>query len=168
MELRVLGALSAHENGRPLDLGGRQQRLVLALLIIRVNDVVSLDRLLDEMWGENVPASARKAVQGYVSNLRKVLGADTIRTEPTGYRLIADRNAIDALAFEDALNSARTQPDPGPQVTHAFAMWTGRPYEDLDDHEALRAEIERLEELRLSASEQVIERAIDAGRAHDV
>jgi len=168
MELRVLGALTAHENGAAVKLGGRQQRLVLALLCAHPNEAVSLDRILDDMWGEEVPASARKAVQGYVSNLRKSLGAETIGTEPNGYRLIATAANLDALAFEGSLAAARVRSDPAQRraaLVEALAMWTGRPYEDLEDAEPLAAEIERLAELRLTASEDLIEIDIDRGRA---
>ncbi|MGI9607588.1 MAG: BTAD domain-containing putative transcriptional regulator [Acidimicrobiales bacterium] len=171
MELRVLGALSAHENGQALDLGGRQQRLVLALLATRPDQVVSFDRLLDEMWGEDPPTSARKAVQGYVSNLRKTLGADKIRTETTGYRLVTDELTIDAITFETSMRTTRETADGSTRrqlIAHALESWAGRPYEDLEDVDALSAETARLGELRLVASEEITELAIEQGDAASV
>ena len=74
IEFRVLGSFEAVDEGRALALGSPRQRALLAVLLIHRGEAVSSDRLIDELWGEQAPASAVKIVQGYVSNLRKVLG----------------------------------------------------------------------------------------------
>ena len=72
VEFRVLGPLEVSQDGRVLPLGGAKQRALLAILLVRANQVVSTDALLDELWGERPPDSATNMVQGYVSRLRKL------------------------------------------------------------------------------------------------
>ncbi len=76
MEFRLLGPLEVWEDGRALSLGGRKQRALLAILLLRANEVVSRDVLIDELWGDRPPASAAHSVEAYVSRLRKTLHAD--------------------------------------------------------------------------------------------
>ena len=85
MEFRILGRLEVEEEGHPLMLGGAKQRGPLAVLLLRANEVVSCDRLIDELWGGEAPETAATALQVYVSQLRKVLGRDTIVTRTPGY-----------------------------------------------------------------------------------
>ena len=87
IEFRVLGPLEVVEEDRALALGSPQQRLLLAVLLVHRGEPVSSDRLIDELWGEQAPASAIKIVQGYVSNLRKVLGDGLLVTRGRGYLL---------------------------------------------------------------------------------
>ena len=87
MEIRILGPLEVARDGEPLPLGAVQQRALLAVLVLHRGEVVSTDRLVDELWGERAPAAAAKTVQVYVSHLRKALGAGVIVTQGRGYRL---------------------------------------------------------------------------------
>jgi DNA-binding SARP family transcriptional activator len=80
LEIRILGPLKALVDGSPVRLGGRRQRAVLAILVAQANEVVSVERLIDGVWGEAPPETAANVLQGYVSGLRKVLGRDTIAT----------------------------------------------------------------------------------------
>src|SRR5262245_15571386 len=82
MEFLLLGPLEVRDGDRVAELGGAKQRALLALLLLDAGRVVSADRLIDELWGDDVPASARKMVHVHVHNLRKVLGADAVRTHP--------------------------------------------------------------------------------------
>ncbi len=92
MEFQCLGTVEASADGIPLDLGEPQQRLVLALLLASADSVVSTDRLVDGIWGDEPPDSGRKIVQGYVSGLRKTFGnSDIIESRSPGYRLSEDR-----------------------------------------------------------------------------
>jgi DNA-binding SARP family transcriptional activator len=84
---RVLGPLEAAVDGRAVRLGGGRQRAVLAVLLLRANQVVPIPALIDAVWGEDPPATAGNLVQGYVSALRKELGRDSIETSEPGYRL---------------------------------------------------------------------------------
>jgi DNA-binding SARP family transcriptional activator len=85
MDLRILGPLEIIEDGHALNLGAAKQQVVLAVLLLHPNEVVSVSRIVDELWGLSPPATATKVVQGYVSGLRKILGAQTIITRPGGY-----------------------------------------------------------------------------------
>src|ERR687883_2151537 len=99
MEFRVLGPLEVLEDGRPLALGTLKERIVLAVLLLHANEFVSRERLIDELWGAAPPPTARKAVNVYVSKLRKTLarnGHDPIATADGGYRLIVDPELLDA------------------------------------------------------------------------
>jgi len=81
MELRIPGPLEVVAGGKTLDLGGQKQRAVLAMLLLEPNRVVATSRLVDALWEDEPPESAAKAVQVYVSQLRKLLGADRIETK---------------------------------------------------------------------------------------
>jgi DNA-binding SARP family transcriptional activator len=109
VELRVLGPLTVTVDGAPVDLSSRKQRALLALLALRAGQVLSVDRLVDDLWGESPPATARHALQVYVSNLRKQLGKAVVGTEPPGYVLRLPAEACDAVRFEtlDPLRSPR-------------------------------------------------------------
>ena len=96
------------EDDRPLALGTPQQRLLLAVLLVHRGEAVSSDRLVDELWGEHAPASATKIVQGYVSNLRKVLGDGLLVTRGRGYVLQPEPGQLDVDRFESLLADART------------------------------------------------------------
>ena len=99
MEFRILGPLEVLDDGRPLALGRLKERIVLAVLLLHANEFVSRERLIDELWGVAPPATARKAVNVYVSKLRQTLtrnGHDPIATADGGYRLVVDADLLDA------------------------------------------------------------------------
>lgn len=102
LEFRILGPLDVQADGRSLPLGGPQQRAVLAILLLHVGEVVSTERLIDELWGEQVPSSARPVLQGYVSNLRKAIGS-ALATRAPGYVLELDPEQLDLHRFERLL-----------------------------------------------------------------
>ncbi len=82
MEFRILGPLEVLENGRQIELGGAKQRALLAILLMHANEVVSTDRLIDALWEDDAPETGRKALQVYISQLRKALGKERIATHP--------------------------------------------------------------------------------------
>src|SRR3989442_15831026 len=104
MEFRILGPLEVSSEGRVLSLGGAQQRALLAILLLHPNEVVSVDRLIDELWGERPPATAAKVVHVYVSQLRKALRAageqegdeSLLVTRAPGYLLRLARDKLDS------------------------------------------------------------------------
>ncbi len=161
MEFHVLGPLQAEEEGAPVPLGGPQQRAMLGVLLIDAGKVVSTDRLIDELWGESPPETARKSVQVYASRLRQAvnLGAERLRGVAPGYRLDLHDAALDAARFEQGVARARAAlaDDPGAArdlLAAALAMWQGPPFGELgDETPSLRLEAARLEELRLVAWE---------------
>src|SRR3712207_1646812 len=100
MQFRVLGPLEVRDGERSVPLGGGKQRALLALLLLHRNEVVSTDRIVDQLWGERPPATVAKALQVYVSRLRKALGADRIVTRTPGYRLVVRPDELDLDRFE--------------------------------------------------------------------
>jgi DNA-binding SARP family transcriptional activator len=172
VEFRLLGPLEASERGRRLPLGGPRQRAVLAHLLIRANEVVSADRLIDEVWGDKAPETARGTLHSYVSRLRNVV-SDGARIEgrPPGYVLHVDPEQIDALRFEALVREGRRLLAEDPEAAlerldEALSLWRGIPLADLADELSLRPEIGRLEELRLVAVEHRIAAELALGR-HD-
>src|SRR6266536_6433739 len=107
MEFRVLGPLEVRDGDRSLPLAGAKQRGLLALLLLNANRVVSRDRLIDELWGDEPPETAVTIVQVYVSRLRKLLPPATLVTRSPGYLLSADPETIDLLRFERLVDDAR-------------------------------------------------------------
>src|SRR5215813_7199379 len=99
MEFKLLGPLEVRDGPAPVVVAGRKQRALLARLLLDVNRTVARERLLDDLWGEDVPDSALKMVQIYVSQLRKVLPADMLQTRPPGYAIEVDPAAIDRVRF---------------------------------------------------------------------
>ena len=102
MQIRVLGPVDIEVDGQSLQLGGPKQRAVLALLALNANATVSVDRLIEGLWGEDQPATAPKMVQLYVSQLRKLVGENgaEIVTHGRGYELRIDPDMVDAARFE--------------------------------------------------------------------
>jgi class 3 adenylate cyclase/tetratricopeptide (TPR) repeat protein len=156
MEFRVLGPLEVVEGGRAVDLGGAKQRALLALLAINANRVVSRDRLVEALWEDEPPETAAKALQVYVSQLRKQLGRERLETGSNGYLLRVDPDELDVARFQRLHESGR--PDA------ALALWRGDPLADFAEQRFAQPEIARLQELRLSCIEQRIERDLVEGR----
>jgi YVTN family beta-propeller protein len=158
MQFLVLGPLEVLDKERPLSLGGPKQRAVLAHLIVRANQNVSAEMLIDELWGEEPPETARNTLHTYVSRLRGALRDDRIRTVSGGYVLRAKTDEIDATRFEAMLKRAKASLDSDPalaatSLAEALTLWRGSPFADLANEESLRGETMRLDELRLSAIE---------------
>jgi class 3 adenylate cyclase/DNA-binding SARP family transcriptional activator/tetratricopeptide (TPR) repeat protein len=175
VDIRILGPVEASADGRPLALGGAKQRAVLALLALRAGRVVPTDELIDELWGEHAPRTADHSVQVYVSELRKLLapagnGSALLARRPPGYVLDVDPQMVDAHRFERetargrALVAAGEALPAAEALRAALAMWRGRPLGGLDGT-AARAEVERLEELRLTAVEDALDADLALGRA---
>jgi DNA-binding SARP family transcriptional activator/ABC-type glycerol-3-phosphate transport system substrate-binding protein len=173
VEFCVLGPLQVFGDGRPLSLGGRRQRVVLGVLLAHANEVVTTDRLIDDVWGEDPPDSARKSLQVYVSRLRKILGGDVIEAEGSGYVLRTEPDQLDADRFErlarDGHDLARSDPaGAASKLREALELWRGMPWSDIADEPALRPAVERLKELRLATVEDRIETDLGRGRAATV
>src|SRR5436309_5449058 len=107
MEFRVLGPLEVRDSGRSLPLASAKQRALLALLLVNADHVVSRDRLIDELWGEQPPETAVQSLQVYVSRLRKLLPPDTVLTRPPGYLLQLEPDELDVHHFERLLTEGR-------------------------------------------------------------
>jgi DNA-binding SARP family transcriptional activator len=133
---------------------------------LRRNEVVSSDRLTDELWGESPPATAAKSIQVYVSGLRKVLGEGRLTTRAPGYVLRAEPDEVDLAVFERLVGSARgAEPARASQILRsALALWRGPALGDLAYEPFAQADVDRLEELRLAALEQRIDADLACGR----
>ena len=175
MEFRILGPLEVVSEQEQLALGGGRQRAVLALLLLRPNEVVSTDKLIDDLWSENTPPSARKLVQLYVSRLRKSLGnapaADgVILTRPPGYVLRLQPDELDAHRFEQLFEGGRQAMSIGEPalaadtLREALGLWRGPPLADFAYEPFAQTAAGRFEELRLAALEERIEADLALGR----
>jgi predicted ATPase/DNA-binding SARP family transcriptional activator len=155
----VLGPIAALADGRALVLGAPKQRALLATLLLQPGEVVSRDRLVDSVWGEDPPASAQQSLQVYVHGLRRALGAERIETHGAGYRLRVHDGELDVQRFDrlaargrDALDAGRAA-EALETLESALALWSGSPFADLADEPIGRREIPRLEDARLHAIE---------------
>jgi DNA-binding SARP family transcriptional activator/DNA-binding CsgD family transcriptional regulator len=170
MRFGILGPFAvADDQGRELALGGRKQRAVLAILLLRAGRVVSIDELIDEVWGERPPATAAKTVQVYVSNLRKVLGNGVLITRAGGYLLELGDADVDADRFQvlaaegaRALRAGEVRPA-AERLREALALWRGAPLAEFAYEPFAQSEIGRLEEARLAALEERIEADLALG-----
>jgi DNA-binding SARP family transcriptional activator len=168
MEYRTLGALAARDGGRPVALGGRRQQLVLAVLLQHANLPVTTDRLVDAVWGDAPPVTARKTLQVYVSRLRQALGGAVIESLDHGYVLHTAPDDIDAERFVRLAREGRRHltSDPGAAAAalrSALGQWQGSPWGSLGDEPALRTSREQLLERRLEVLEDRIEADLARG-----
>src|SRR2546428_3128761 len=109
-EFSLLGPLSASRDGKPIALGGQKRRALLAVLLLEPNRVVSRDHLIDALWGEVPPDTARNTLQAHVSHLRKLLPDGALETAPSGYRLVVDPETVDVFRFVRLGEEGRAQP----------------------------------------------------------
>ncbi len=169
LDFRILGPLDVHADGRPLPLGGPQQRAVLAVLLLHAGEAVSTERLIDDLWGEQVPSSARPVLQGYVSNLRKAVGPLLVTRAP-GYALELEPEQLDLRRFERLLGEGRAELAAGraesaaTTLREALALWRGAALADFAYEPFAQAAVVRLEELRLAALEERIDADLALGR----
>ncbi len=165
MDFRILGPLEVCDDGRVLPLGGAKQRALLAILILHANEVVSAERLLDDLWGERQPTSGAKALHVYVSQLRKVIGDDRVVTRAPGYMLRVDPDELDVARFERLREQAEAaEADEARAIlTDAMSLWRGAPLPEFAYESFAQAEIARLEELRTHALEQRIDADLALG-----
>jgi DNA-binding SARP family transcriptional activator/streptogramin lyase len=173
VEFRILGPLEVVGESGPVALGRLKERLVLAVLLLHANESVSRERLIDELWGESPPPTARKAVNVYVSELRKRLsgnGGGPIATVPGGYRLDVDPDRLDAACMRHLVATARDAVSAGEQgaaaelYRQALGLWRGRTLAGLELESVGRHEVEQLEELRLAALMDRIDCDLALGR----
>ena len=169
-QFRLLGPLAVSVDGEPLALGGQKRRALLAALLLEANRIVSRDRLIDALWGEEPPDTARNTIQVYVSQLRKLLPEGTLETAPPGYRLAVDPEAIDLFRFIQLTQQARAAltvgnaSDAAETLREALALWRGPALADLAWEPLAQGEVVRLEELRLAALEDRIDADLALGR----
>ena len=176
MDYRILGPLEAYDGERALPLGGTRQRSVLALLLLRANEALTRDVIVDELWGASPPPSAAKVLQNCISALRKELpgGAETLRTVGGAYALELAPDELDRDRFERTLAAGRAAlaagetEDAAEQLRGALQLWRGAPLSDFAYEPFAQEEISRLEELHVAALEDRIEADLALGRADEL
>jgi DNA-binding SARP family transcriptional activator len=132
LEFRILGPFEVGRDGEPVELPGGKPRALLAVLLLHAGEVVSVDTLVDELWGEQPPPTAPKNVQGYVTRLRRVLGNGTLVTRAPGYALELDGSQLDSRRFQALVDEARLAEPAGAArlLDDALALWRGGPLAD--------------------------------------
>jgi DNA-binding SARP family transcriptional activator len=180
MEFQILGPVRVSAGDRAIDIGSPKQRRVLASLLIRANHAVSVERLVDELWGDEPPDDPLAALHAYISRLRRALDPDRRRggndgmlvRAPPGYRLQVDEDHIDACRFERLADEGRRAREDGDSesaarlLESALALWRGDAFSDLAGYSVARTEATRLEQIRLRAIEDLFDALLALGR-HD-
>ena len=178
MEFRILGPLEVIDGGQRLRLGGVKQRAVLAILLLNPNRMVSVDRLVDELWDGRPPGSAISTLQTYISHLRDLLeprrsrgaAAQVLVTQNPGYLLRVGPDDLDAVRFERLIRQGQQALEAGKAPTAAahlqlaLELWRGPALADFADQPFAATEIDRLDELRLVAVEGRVEAELAMGR----
>ncbi len=163
--------------GRELPLGPLKDRTVLGVLLLHANEVVPRQRLIDELWGEALPPTAIKAVNGYVSQLRKALGgngAGPIATRPPGYLIEVAADKLDVSRFAALTVDARAQANAtafeaaSTIYAEALSLWRGRTLSGIELESVDRHEIERLDEARVVTLMDRIDCDLALGRQDDL
>ncbi|HTI29708.1 MAG TPA: BTAD domain-containing putative transcriptional regulator [Methylomirabilota bacterium] len=175
MQFRLLGALEAGSGGTVVDLGPPKQRAVLAILLLHVGEIVSVDRLIDLLWGDDPPRTAAHSIQIYVSDLRKSLepiaGNRLILTRPPGYQLDTPPDTVDAKQFERLVQQGSEQLNQGKRdaavatLRTALELWRGPALSDFEYEEFAQPYVRRLNDLHLDAIETLASSELEGGRA---
>jgi DNA-binding SARP family transcriptional activator/pimeloyl-ACP methyl ester carboxylesterase len=169
MEYRVLGPLEVRGEDGEVRLRAGKERALLALLLVNANRTLTLDGIVDALWGEDVPETAQKMVQVYVSHLRKLLPADTLLTRPPGYALSVEPEQLDLRRFEAAVSEARADLEAGRAAAAAerfgaaLALWRGPVLAEFASEPFAQIEAARLADLRLYAVEGRLEAELALG-----
>jgi DNA-binding SARP family transcriptional activator/ABC-type sugar transport system substrate-binding protein len=173
VEYRILGPLEVVEDGNPVALGTLKERLVLGVLLLHANEFVSRERLIDDLWGEAPPPTAHKAVNVYLSKIRKALsvaGADPITTAAGGYRLHVEPELLDASRMQVVVAEAQKLVATGDlesaaeRFQEALSLWRGPTLAGLQLESLGRDEVAALDELRLTALMDRIDCDLALGR----
>jgi DNA-binding SARP family transcriptional activator len=174
MEFRILGPLEVRDGDHTIPLAGGRQRALLTLLLLNANEALSTDRLVEELWGEDAPATAPKVVQNHVSQLRRALGDGLLVTQGGGYAVRVEPGSIDAERFEVLLAEGKSALAAGnagrasEALREALALWRGPPLAEFAFEPFAHSEIARLEERRLVALEERIEADLALGHHSDL
>jgi DNA-binding SARP family transcriptional activator len=174
VDFRILGPLQVVRDGQAVEPGSPKQRALLLNLLIHRGQVVSRDRLIEDLWAGSPPSTGLGVLQNYVSQLRKALGAEVVVTRGPGYSVEVDPAAVDTVRFEQGVEDARVALRRGDGagaadlVRTALELWRGPALADVAGEPFAQAEIARLEELRAAAVETELEAEITAGRHREV
>ena len=173
MDFRLLGPLEVVDGGSPLPVAAGKERALLAVLALDANRTVARKRLIDDLWGDDVPESANKMVQIYVSRLRKTLPDSRLHTRAPGYVLELGEDELDLARFERLVAQGREALSLGNAANaaellrKALALWRGPALGEFSEPFA-QHESARLDELRASALELRIDADLELGRHREV
>jgi DNA-binding SARP family transcriptional activator len=174
-EFRILGPLEVVGDRGVVRLGGARQRATLAILLLNANRVVSVDRIVEDLYADAAPVTALKQVQRQISELRKALGSTSvIETRSPGYMIRLSPEQLDLHVFERlAAEAAEAFSAGDPRqaadlLRQALGVWRGDPLSDLAYESFAQASIERLREIRLAALEQRIDADLALGRHNEL
>jgi YVTN family beta-propeller protein len=178
LDFRLLGPVEAFADSVSVELGGAKQRAVLALLLLHANELLPRERLIDDLWGGDPPATARETIKVYVGRLRKLLSSNgvpgPVLSRGGGYVLAIDPEQVDVHRFRRLVDHgsralARADPETAAALLReALSLWRGTALADLGEASFVRDERAGLEELRLAALEDEIEAELALGRASGV
>jgi DNA-binding SARP family transcriptional activator len=170
MDFRILGPLEVEADGRVLPIGRRQPRALLTVLLLDANRVVSRDRLMEALWGDEPPERATNALQVYVSQLRKAIGADRVVTKAPGYSLRVEEGELDLDRFEQLAQEGRDRVGAGDAagaadlLGQALSLWRGPAFAEFAAEPFARDAGARLDDERLAALEDRIDAELELGR----
>jgi DNA-binding SARP family transcriptional activator/Tfp pilus assembly protein PilF len=171
MQVRLLGPVDVVVDGEPRPVHGQRRKAVLAALALQHGDLVSIDQLIDVVWGEAVPSAARNTLQSHVSYLRTVLGDKTaIRAQPPGYVLDL-RDGTDVLLVRQLMRLARPADAPAEQARHlaaALSLWRGQPLADVEGGTWLDGQADRLKMLHADVARALYDARLAAGEHREL
>ncbi len=174
MRFSILGPLRINDDPAELTVSAPRQRAMLALFLIHANEVVSTDRILDEVWGADRPASGVKTLHYHISKLREALGSEArLTTRPPGYVLEVEPEELDSFEFAALAEEGNERLDSNPRqadvvLKKALALWHGDPLSEFTYSEFAQHEIGRLNELHRAVLADRIEAALDLGGATEL
>jgi DNA-binding SARP family transcriptional activator len=172
IEIRLLGPFEVRLDGQPARASGSKRDGLLASLALRRGRVVSVDTLIEELWGADVPEAPRNAIHHHVARLRAALGPASIIASSNGYALTSA--STDAVVFEELVSEARAAARAGAArraadlATQSLALWRGPALQGLPETVAFGAAAARLEELRVDALEERFEAALAVGEHREI
>jgi DNA-binding SARP family transcriptional activator/tetratricopeptide (TPR) repeat protein len=177
VEFRLLGRLEAEHDGRPIALGRRRERCLLGVLLLEPNSPIPVDRLVELLWEGEAPATARANLHTHVSRLRARLDPDGtggrgvhLRSRDGGYLIEVDQRRVDAQRFQELVERARVARPAGRTdlLRQALALWRGPVLDDVASPRLRERVAAGLTELRMSATESLIDTELSAGRHRDL
>jgi DNA-binding SARP family transcriptional activator len=170
IEFRILGPLQVMDGDTAVEVAGTKRRAVLARLVLHANEIVRSERLIDDLWGDQAPRNASAALHNHVCRLRKVLGSELLVRRECGYALRVDEDAIDLRRFERLVAAAEplAASKRSAALAEALRLWRGPALAELGAEPGFRAEIARLDELRIVTLERRIDADLEAGRCGEL
>lgn len=170
LEYRVLGPLEVRRDGELVPIPAPKQRALLGLLLVRANEPVPQDELIDQLWGEDPPPTARASLQNQVHGLRRLLGPEVLERQPAGYVMHVEPEQLDLARFERLVVDARRADtkERAAKLRKALSYWRGPALVEFPSEPFAQHEINRLEEERLAALEERIDAELELGAHADL